>query len=315
MKLRSRTPALAMAVSMAALLVGCSSPATQDAKPTPAEQQSQAAAHTAADVQDGASQAGPPGQQPDNSVGYVQLAHLAPNAPAFDVYFARFGQDGKLIGSGGYGNVNPYMALPPGRYVWSMRPTGSAPNSPLTLTKLIEVKGGQTSSAVLFNTGANGALQGVVVPEDTAAPSAGSAKIRVLQGSTGGPLSVTVGSAAPQQIAYGVVTPYQVVPAGSVTVRTNANDTPMTADLASGSLTTVLVTRNAQGRVELAPVTDTTTGSPLGASTPTGVNTGNGGMAAQQASATDTPVLAGLLGAAGILLLVGAAALAHRRTS
>lgn len=315
MKLRSRARAVAVTVSMAALVVGCSGPATPDAKPTPAEQQSQAAAHKTADAQGGAPQAAQLGQQSDKSVGYVQLVHLAPNAPAFDVYFARFGQDGKLIGSGGYGNVNPYMALPPGRYVWSMRPTGSAPNSPLTLTKLIEVKGGETSSAVLFNTGANGALQGVVVPEDAATPPAGSAKIRILQGASGGQLSVTVGSAAPQQVAYGVVTPYQVVPAGSVTVKTNANDTPMTADLASGSLTTVLVTRNAQGGVALAPVTDTTTGSPLGASTPTGVNTGDGGMAAQQASAGDTSMLAGLLAGAGVLLLVGGVALARRRTS
>jgi hypothetical protein len=300
---------------MAALVVGCSGPTAPAAAPAPAEQSSQAAAHKPADAQGGAGEAEAPGQRGDSSVGHVQLVHMAPNAPAFDVYFARLGQDGKLIGSGGYGNVNPYMTLPPGRYVWSMRPTGSAPNSPLSLTKLLEVKGGETSSAVLFNNGANGALQGVVVPEDATVPATGSAKIRVMQGANGAPMSVTVGSAAPQRIAYGDVTPYQTVPAGPMTVKTDATPTPMTADLASGSLTTVVVTRNAQGAVQLAPFTDTTTGSPLAASTPTGVNTGSGGMAAQQASGTEAPIPAGLLAGAGILLLVGGVVVARRRAS
>ncbi len=253
--------------------------------------------------------------------GYLQLGHLAPNAPSFDGYFARFGQDGTLIGSGGYGTVSPYLTLPSGQYVWSMRPTDSPPNSPLTLTKLIDVKPGQSSTVVLFNTGPRGALEGTVTPDDTSKPPAGMGKVRVLQGAPGDPLSVSVGNQPAQELAYGAVTPYQDIPAGPLTVRSNASKSPLTVAVAAGSLTTVLVTRTDNG-VQLTPVVDKVTGSPLDAATPNGpsaatpnapsaaapnrVDTGSGGLAAISAP---SPMLVGGLGGSGAVLMLIAAAL------
>ena len=323
MKVLTRATGL-LVIGAAALLAGCSSPTAGQSQasgqPGSAGGHSTAAAQSPATGQspnqpDGSNPAGPqPGAPQSQSEGYLQLGHLAPNAPSFDGYFARFGQDGKLVGSGGYGNIGPYMALPPGRYVWSMRPTDSPPNSPLTLTKLIEVKPGQTTSVVLFNTGAKGALQGVVIPEDATPPTGAMAKVRIVEGADGPPLSLTVGNAAAQQLTYGTITPYQVVPSGQLTVKTDAaNTAPLTTTLAPGSLTTVLVTRTAQGGVQLAPVTDKIATSPLGSSAPTGVNTGDGGLAG---SAAAPPLLLGGLAGAGLLLMaLGAGGALRRRRS
>jgi hypothetical protein len=261
-----------------------------------------------------AAQAGPgaaPNPAVPSDVGYVQLGHLAPNAPSFNGYFARFGEDGKLIGSGGYGNLSSYMALPRGSYVWSMRPTDSPPDSPLTLTKLIEVKAGEASTMVLFNTGPQGSLQGVVTPADAAAPPSGMGKIRVVQGASGAPLSISLGDQPARVITYGTVTPYQNVPAGPLLIRSVDGDAPLAVDVAPGSLNTVLVTRTPKG-VQCALVTDSILGSPLDAPTPTAVNTGSAGLAASEAG---SPMLVEGLARGGVLLMLIAAAMlaAERR--
>lgn len=242
-----------------------------------------------------------PADQDAAPVGYLQLGHLAPNAPTFNGYFARFGDDGQLFARGGYGFLSPYFTLPPGRYVWSMRPADSPPDSPLTLTKLIEVKEGEASSVVLFNNGPQGSLQGVVTPDDTAAPPAGTGKIKMIQGASGAPVSVSVGEQPARELAYGTVTPYQNVPAGRVTIRVAGADSPTTVDVAPGSLHTVLVTRAEKGTMSTS-VTDSIVASPLSARTPTGANTGSGGLAA---SSTSSPMLVnGLAGGGAVLMLI-----------
>jgi hypothetical protein len=294
MRVLARAAVWLTALSAASLVSGCSGAPTG----APAGQHGPAAPPGAAAGRDAAASA--------STDGHLQLGHLAPDAPSFDGYFARFGQDGKLVGTGGYGSLGPYMSLPPGRYVWSMRPAGSPPNAPLTLTKLIEVKPGQTSTVVLFNNGAQGALQGVVTPEDAAPPAPGMAKLRIVQGADGAPLSITVGNGPAQQVPYGTVAAYQSMPVGPLTVKADPGGAVMHGDLAPGSVTTVLVTKDAHG-LHLTPSTDNTAPSPLAAAPPRGVDTGSGGQAAASVEPTVASRLVDPLAGTGALLVMIAA--------
>lgn len=217
------------------------------------------------------------------SVGLLRLGHMAPQAPAFDVFFAAIGQDSAQIGSGGYPDLTRYMTLPPGRYVWSMRPAGSPPSTPMTLTKLVTVKAGEASTAVLFNDGPQGSLQGKAVEDALAAPAAGQGMVRVIQGAVGEPVPVTIGERPAQPLSYGTITPYQAAPAGPLTVSSPVAPAPAVLQVAPGAMLTVMVTRGPDG-VRLTSVNDTVAPqSPPAAAAPvppTTVNTGSGGGAA-----------------------------------
>lgn len=254
-----------------------------------------------------AAQADPNGPlaQLDQSKGLLQLGHLAPQAPVFDVYFSLIGQDGTYIATGGYPNLTPYMALPPGQYAWSMRPAGSPVTTPSTLTKLVTVKAGEASTVVLFNNGPNGDLQGNATPENLASAPPGSGLVRVVQGATGAPVSVTVGQDPAQQIGYGTITPYQPRPVGPLTVSASEATAPLTVQVSPSSSTTVLLTRGPDG-VRLTSMSDSVApqGPPSPAQPPASVNTGSGGQAAT-ATWPLTGTAAGLAG--GALLTVAAA--------
>ncbi|WP_028935738.1 DUF4397 domain-containing protein [Pseudonocardia spinosispora] len=239
----------------------------------------------------------------DESKGLLQLGHLAPQAPVFDVYFSAIGQDGRYIATGGYPNLTPFMELPPGQYVWSMRPAGSPASTPSTLTKLVNVKAGEASTVVLFNNGQNGDLQGNAAQANLANPPPGTGLVRVVQGATGEPISVTLGQDPAQQIAYGTITPYQARPAGPLTVTATQAAAPLTVQVSPDSSTTVLVTRGPDG-VRLSSTSDSLApdGPPTPAQPPASVNTGSGGEAA---TSTWPPTGAELI--AGALLIVAAA--------
>lgn len=219
--------------------------------------------------------------QHDQSKGLLQLGHLAPRAPVFDVYFSAIGQDGRYIATGGYPNLTPFMELPPGQYVWSMRPAGSPTTTPSTLTKLVNVKAGEASTVVLFNNGLNGDLQGNAAPANLATPPPGNGLVRVVQGATGAPISVTIGGDPTQQIEYGTITPYQPRPAGPLTVSASQVAAPLTVQVSPDSITTVLVTRGPDG-VRLSSTSDSVApeGPPSPAQPPASVNSGSGGEAA-----------------------------------
>jgi hypothetical protein len=248
------------------------------------------------------------------SVGLLRLGHMAPEAPAFDVFFAAIGQDSAQIGSGGYPDLTRYMTLPPGRYVWSMRPAGSPPSTPMTLTKLVTVKAGEASTAVLFNDGPQGSLQGKAVEDALAAPAAGQGLVRVIQGAVGEPVPVTIGDRPAQSLAYGTITPYQAAPSGELTVSSPTASAPAVLRVAPGSMQTVTVTRGPDG-VRLTSVNDTVAALTPAATAapvpPTAVNTGSGGAAA---TGTWPPpyVLPGAL-AGGALLVAGLVVAALRR--
>ena len=249
------------------------------------------------------------------TVGLLQLGHLAPQAPAFDSYFSVIGQDGTFIGSGGYPKLSPYMALPPGRYVWSMRPAGAPADAPMTLTKLVNVQAGRASSVVLFNNGPHGSLQGSVVEDALTSPPAGAGLVRVVQGAPGDPIAVARGGQPPRQIEYGTVGAYRAQPAGPLTVSSPEARAPLTIQVTPGSTTTVLVTRGPDG-VRLESIDDTIAprSPPSGASPPASVNTGSGGAAATSTwppPGTAAHLLAGALLAVAAATAIGL--LARRR--
>jgi uncharacterized protein DUF4397 len=249
--------------------------------------------------------------QHDQSKGLLQLGHLAPGAPVFDVYFSAIGQDGRYIATGGYPNLTPFMALPPGQYVWSMRPAGSPVSTPSTLTKLVNVKAGEASTVVLFNNGPNGELQGNAAPANLTSPPRDRGVIRVVQGATGDPVSVTVGQDPAQQLPYGTVTQYQPRPAGPLTVSASQAIAPLTVQVTPGSCTTVLVTRGPDG-VRLTSMSDSVAaqGPPTPAKPPVSVNTGSGGEAA---TATWSPAGPAAELAGGALLAAAVIGLLMRR--
>src|SRR5205085_12201788 len=116
----------------------------------------------------------------------------------------------------------------------SMRPADAAAGSPPALTATIAIKAATAYSLLVFATGPGGALRGDLVNDDLTAPNAGSARVRVVQGSASlAPVTLTAaGQPLISDLGYGVTSPYTTVPAGRfpIVLRAGGKEFPSTVD-------------------------------------------------------------------------------------
>ncbi|MEV4598315.1 DUF4397 domain-containing protein [Amycolatopsis sp. NPDC049253] len=218
---------------------------------------------------------------PGPGVGWIRVGHLSPGVPPVDIYFAPFGQPGKVvIRKAGYGAVTPYSSLDPGRYTLSMRPADAAPTTAPALSATISVEQQTAHSLLVFENGPDQTLRGTLVTDDLTAPGPGKGRVRVVEGSAT-PAPVTVGGpdgmALATNAAYGDTTPYAEVPEGIVPVQLTSGSVKANADVpvAAGSSTTLLVTQD-NGALKATPISD---GADLPNPPKLGVETGGGGTA------------------------------------
>jgi hypothetical protein len=247
------------------------------------------------------------------SPSYVRLAHLSPDTPNVDVYMTSYTRpQWKFLLKGvGYGAVSPYQRVEPDRYAVSMRPAGAPASSPPVLSTNINATAGKAYTVA--GVGPYADLGLAVINDDLTLPSAGQARVRVLNGSAraktvkvtaqGGP-TVTTG------IAFAKTTPYAAVPAGKWTLQVASTSQPdleatSAVNVSAGDVYSLVVLDAGDGGLTLATHPDAVSA----AVTPSGsVETGGGGTAGPYVPRW-VPLGAGV---AGIVLLAAAYARSRR---
>jgi hypothetical protein len=231
--------------------------------------------------------------------GWVRCANLSPGNPAVDIYLIAFGNAGQptVLRHVSYGDVSSYMAVSAGQYSVAMRPVGAPASSPPVVSANFMVSAG--TNYTVASLGPASARRIEVLRDQMAAPK-GSALIRVIQASLKqDQVTVSYGGAVlAQQLAFGAVTSYMSVQAGTQTVLFSASgqQTTMSVTLTAGSVHTVVVLDSSAGlRVDNLTDAAGSSDAPTG-----GAATGFGGMAPLDPPGS-APWLATL--AAGLLLM------------
>lgn len=217
---------------------------------------------------------------------YVRLAHLSPDTPSVDVYLTSYTRpQWKLVIKGvGYGAVSPYQRVQPDRYAVSMRPAGAAASSPPVLSTNVNAASGKAFTVA--GVGPYADLGLAVINDDLTLPSAGQARVRVIQGSARAK-AVSIGAQDGPTVTDGIgfakTTGYTAVPAGKWTLQVSSKeqaDLQATAavNLSAGGVYSLVVLDAADGGLTLATHQDAVSA----AVTPSGsVETGAGGTATE----------------------------------
>jgi len=239
----------------------------------------------------------------------IRVAHFSPDTPPMDVYAAGFdGAESLVLPKLGFGEVSQYMNLPAGTYAFSMRPQGSPATSTAALRVSASLGEGGIYTFAAF--GRSDALETDLLTDDMAAPAAGQARVRIIQGAgDSGPVDVTTSVNALFAVGarLGTVGSYATVPAGAVDITASADgvdDVAARLDLAAGTVSSVVVLdQPTGGGLQVVRVTDGT-GTPGGIATPSGmpaggVDTGGGSTASVRTGAAGVPVAVAAAAGAG----------------
>lgn len=263
------------------------------------------------------------------SPGELRLGHLSPRTPAVDIYLTAPGAAPSvtpLARGVGYSAVTGFQSLAPGRYTIDMRVAGADPQSPPAVTAAVDVASGSAQSLLFFDTGAGGTVQGNLLTDDLTPAAAGDGRVRIVQGdAAAGPVDMQAlgGPRLATALQYGTATDYATVAARSwdVAVTAGGQRLQVTLPVTSGSVSTVVLTRAANGSLTATPLPDvagtpaallpgtrTPTGAPVqGAGEVTAPAKPHGGVGAGGGGAAGDVDPAPLLAALGGLLLVVAA--------
>lgn len=241
--------------------------------------------------------------------GWARVAHLSPDTKSVDVQLTALAGGAVVyeLDDVAYGAVSPYIPLTEGTYVVAMVPSDAADDAEPVVRQSVDVTQGVPVTVAAY--GRNADLKTVVFTDDLSAPTAGDARVRVVQASTVEPVvdvDTAQGRAIARSVPTGSATDYAEVSAGSWDLElSGADETASSAvDLPAGSVSTLFVLDDAAGTLTARAVTDSATlaDMPIG-----GIHTGGGGTAAQPVPA------AALLAGAGALLVALAAAVVVRR--
>jgi hypothetical protein len=183
----------------------------------------------------------------------LRVAHLSPDTPAMDVYLTPAdGNNEKLVLPGlAFGQVSEYMPLNPGTYQFGFRPAGTpSVQPPVVIFSATVADGGDYTFGVL---GKIANLKTTLLKDDNSAPAAGSASVRLIQAdSTTDQVSVQVenGPLLADKVAFGAVTGYATVGAGTWTIDLTTpagTTTKQTLQLDSASVNSLVVLTGANG--------------------------------------------------------------------
>jgi hypothetical protein len=184
--------------------------------------------------------------------GWLRVAHLSPDTPSIDVYLSSF--DGKtvpfVLHGVHYGDVSTYRSVPAGTYTAAMRLAGASAAAAPMLSATATVASGRAYTVAVV--GVRAAITARVLSDDLTPPKTGSARIRLIQGSTLAPVvnvRAVSGPVVASDVRFATSTGYATVPAGrwtlQVTPKTgSAQPTVMTVDMTAGSVNTLLVLDN-----------------------------------------------------------------------
>jgi hypothetical protein len=239
-------------------------------------------------------------------VGWVQLAHLSPNAPAVDVYLYSFGNPKAVIvlTHVQYGTVSPFEQVAAGDYTVAMRPAGAPASSKPVLSTAVDVAAGHAYTVAGMGPAAG--LRLVVIPDQLTTPR-GKALVRVIQASMAqDTVTVTAGSTTlATKLKFAHITSFRAITPGTWTVQAaGASETASaTITCAAGTIHT-LVVLDEPGALAIDNILDAAGSKVAPAGAP---QTGFGGTAARPGAALVPwlgAAIAGLMSAsAGLVLL------------
>jgi hypothetical protein len=236
--------------------------------------------------------------------GWVRLAHLSPDTKAVNITLSSLSGDVTLfkLKNVGYGAVSNYMRLPQGTYALAMVPSSNTdPNATPIVSGSVQVTSGKAETVAAL--GMNKNLKTKVISDDLNQSTGKGAAVRVVQASVKhDTVSVSAGSKdVASDVAFGDVSSYAKIPAGSATLSLKAGDVSDTADqtFAAGTIHTVFVLDKADGGLTVASALD----SSASAATPIGsIDTGGGALAG--GNGAPAAALAGAAAAGGVAFAV-----------
>jgi hypothetical protein len=243
--------------------------------------------------------------------GWVRLAHMSPDTAAVNITLSSLSGDVTLfrLQNVGYGAVSKYMRLPAGTYALAMVPAGqNDPNATPVVSGSVQIRAGEAETLAAI--GRNDDLKTTVFPDDLDEVSGGDARVRIVQASVTHRTvdakagSTTVASGA----AFGDVSKYATVPAGSTSVDLTAGSDTKTVSqrFAAGSAHTLFVIDDSNGDLTVSPALD----SAAATETPVGsLAAGGGGLAEEDSQLALLLAAAAAVGGLGVL-----GAMARRRS-
>jgi hypothetical protein len=251
------------------------------------------------------------------ATGRVRVAHLSPDAPNVDVYV-----DGaKALSNVPFKAVSDYIALPAGEHRFEVRVAGAAATDKAVIDAKATLEAGKDYTVAAINVVAS--IAPLVLVDDTAAPAAGKAKVRVVHASPDAPavdVAVKGGPVLISNLAFGKASDtlsvdaatydLEVRVAGTTTVALPLAGTKLEAGkiytvFASGKLANLGVVVTA---VSAAPATTAAPAATTAA--PSLPSTGMGGAASEDGSAGMIIAIVGLVA----LVVAGSTFALTRRT-
>lgn len=252
-----------------------------------------------------------PAKATRQATGFIRLAHLSPNAPAVDVYLYSIGNSNAMLvlHHVTYGTVSPYQAVAAGSYTVAMRAAGKPSSSPPVLSTAVRVVAGHAYTVAGLGPAAGLRLQ---VLDDQLTTPPGRSLVRIIQASLKDHrLTVTAGGRTlTSNLAFGSVTSYVSVPAGTWKVTATGTTTASKSITLSADTTHTLVLLDDPGRLVIDPLTDAAGSNLMPSGSP---GTGFGGMAPRPGSSPLPWVAAMALGA--LVAAAGTLGLRRRRHS
>src|SRR5487761_46749 len=245
------------------------------------------------------------------ATGYLRLAHLSPNTPAVDVYLYSVGNSSAMVvvHHVSYGTVSAYQPVPAGDYTVAMRAAGKSSSSPPVLSTTVRILAGHAYTVAGLGPAAGLRLQ---VLDDQLTTPPGRSLVRIIQASLKDHrLTVTAGGRTlTSNLAFGSVTSYVSVPAGTWKVTATGTTTASKSITLSADTTHTLVLLDDPGRLVIDPLTDAAGSNLMPSGSP---GTGFGGMAPRPGSSPLPWVAAMALGA--LVAAAGTLGLRRRRHS
>jgi hypothetical protein len=236
----------------------------------------------------------------------VRVLHLSAETATVDVY-----TDGaRTLSNIPFKTASRYRRVPAGSHSFEIRASAASP--PATATTHASVRAGAPYTLVVL--GGRESFQVLVARDDFSAPPAGKAKLRIINGAPQSPpldIGTAGGPVLFEGVGFGTVSPFTVVPAGSLSLEARAAGTSRVmftqgaSRLPAGTIVTVAGTISRSGRIEMIPILDA-----AGAGTVPrgGVATGAGGTAARAGTVPKLPAVILLFALLVLLALLAGAA-------
>jgi len=211
------------------------------------------------------------------ATGYLRLAHLSPNTPAVDVYLYSVGNSSAMVvvHHVSYGTVSAYQPVPAGDYTVAMRAAGKSSSSPPVLSTTVRIQVGHAYTVAGLGPAAGLRLQ---VLDDSLTTPPGRSLVRVIQASLKEhKVTVTAGGQTlTKNLAFGSVTSYVSVPAGTWNVKVAGGTMHASKSISLTADTThTIVVLDDPGKLAIDALTDAAGSNLMPAGAP---GTGFGGM-------------------------------------